>query len=46
MMSAAAVQRVADCILERVWPGVLQRTEPERITDQINTAMIFVRANS
>ena len=41
-MLAAAVYRVADCIIGRVVP---QPTEWQRIGNPINAALIFARAN-
>jgi hypothetical protein len=36
---------LVDCVADRVWLTVPQRTEWQRIGDQINAASIFARAN-
>jgi hypothetical protein len=41
-MLAAAVQRVADCMIRRV---ISQPTERQHVADQIDAAMIFARAD-
>jgi len=45
IMRSAAVDRVADCVADRVWLTVPQTTEWQRIGNQIDAAMILARAD-
>jgi hypothetical protein len=46
IMGAAAVLCVADCIADRVWLGVPQRTELQLIADQIDASRARVGISS
>jgi len=45
IMGAAAVLCVSDCVAGRIWLAVPKATKWQRIGNQIDTAMIFARAD-
>jgi hypothetical protein len=40
-----AVLGITDCVRDGVWPGIPQPTEWQRIEDEIDTAIVFTRAD-